>query len=248
MSVFLLILKIIGITLLSILAFVLLLLILVLLVPIRYRGQFGKTETLSASGSVSWLLRLFEIRFSYDENGVVPSLRIFWFFKKPIEKKTGEEKEKPEKEKEEKPEKEKKPFKERFEETKEKIGKALRLADNDRVRHAVTVVLDRLKRILKSILPKKLSGRAVLGLNGPYATARALSVLSVLMPIHKNAVEITPDFENSVVEAEIALKGRIILGAILFHALVLILNRDVIYTIRKTKKYFGKPKEAQKNG
>ena len=251
MSIFLLILKIIGFTLLAILALVLLLILIVLAVPIRYRGRFEKKEDVKAEGAVSWFLRIFEVRVSYGSEGLVPEMRIFWIFKKRLEKKAGEEKEKPEEEKEEKPEKPekaKKPFQERFEEAKEKAKKVFRFIDNDRVHHAVRVVMNRLKKILRSILPKKLSGNAVLGLSGPYATARALSVMSVLMPIHKNAIEITPDFEKSILEADVALKGRIILGTIVFHALFILLSRDVIYTIRKAKKYFGKPKEVSNNG
>ena len=250
MSVFLLILKIIGIVILSLLALVLFLVILLLAVPFRYRGRFEKEEGVAAYAAVSWLFRIVDFKVSYGEGGLSPELRVFWLFrktdfrgKKPAEKKEKEKKEKPAE-----PEEEKKTLKERFEEAKTKAKKVFRLIDNDRVKNALSVLFDRLKKILKSVLPKKISGNAVFGLNGPYDTARALSVMSVLMPLHKNAVEITPDFERNVLEAEVSFRGRVILGALAFYALTLILHKDVIYTIRKTKKYFGKPKEVAHHG
>ncbi|MBR5739230.1 MAG: hypothetical protein IKY02_04500, partial [Lachnospiraceae bacterium] len=82
MSVFLLILKILGIVILSILAFILLVLILVLAVPFRYRGHFEKKEAVEASGSFSWLLRIIEVRVNYGADGLTPEMRIFWFFRK----------------------------------------------------------------------------------------------------------------------------------------------------------------------
>lgn len=70
MHIVLLILKILGMILLGILGLLLAVILIVLLVPIRYQ-LYGKREretgVITASGKVSWLLSIFSLRFSYDQ-------------------------------------------------------------------------------------------------------------------------------------------------------------------------------------
>lgn len=81
MSVLLLILKIIGIVLLTVLSLVLLAIVLVLFVPIRYKGSFNKGEDddeLNALAVVSWLLSIVRAKVSYDKDKpLYYELRIF---------------------------------------------------------------------------------------------------------------------------------------------------------------------------
>ena len=70
MSVFLLVLKIIGITLLSILAFLLLLILLILFVPIRYNININKPEEgdLSVIAKCTWLLHFINLVIKYTDD------------------------------------------------------------------------------------------------------------------------------------------------------------------------------------
>lgn len=81
MSVLLLILKIIGIALLTVLSLVLLAIVLVLFVPIRYKGSFNKGEDddeLNALVVVSWLLSIVRAKVSYDKDKpLFYELRVF---------------------------------------------------------------------------------------------------------------------------------------------------------------------------
>ena len=85
MSVVWLILKILGITLLSILGLVLLLLLLVLFVPIRYsaEGKADSKEDYRGTVRVHWLLHIISLRIDAESPlKVTKRLRIFWFFGK----------------------------------------------------------------------------------------------------------------------------------------------------------------------
>lgn len=95
MSVFLLILKIIGITLLSVIGLLLLLILLVLFVPVRYKAEGSYRNSPDVNAGISWLLHIVSIRFKYDENGAVLKTRIFGI---PVKKK----KDRPVKEKKDK--------------------------------------------------------------------------------------------------------------------------------------------------
>lgn len=78
MEVVIMILKILGIFLGSLLAICLLLLIAVITVPVRYRVD-TKLHQKEAIGStvISWLFHIIDFRLCYEENGMVYKLRIF---------------------------------------------------------------------------------------------------------------------------------------------------------------------------
>ncbi len=77
MSVILLILKIIGWILLTLLALFLLIVFLVLFVPVRYRTEGIIEENIRVQGKVHWLLHILSFDFSYNEDGFSYTLRLF---------------------------------------------------------------------------------------------------------------------------------------------------------------------------
>lgn len=77
MSVILLILKIIGWILLTLLALFLLIVFLVLFVPVRYRTEGSIEENIRVQGKVHWLLHILSFDFSYNEDGFSYTLRLF---------------------------------------------------------------------------------------------------------------------------------------------------------------------------
>lgn len=80
----LMILKIIGITVLSVLASILLLIVIILLVPIRYKLYAKYDDELIVNGEVSFLLRLFKVKFDVKNGESVMDIR--YPFVKLIEK------------------------------------------------------------------------------------------------------------------------------------------------------------------
>ena len=79
MTVILLILKIVGILLLSLMGIVLFLLALVLFVPIRYQISGEIEETVKLQGKIHWLLHIVSFSFSYEGETSDYGLRIFGF-------------------------------------------------------------------------------------------------------------------------------------------------------------------------
>lgn len=77
MSVFFLVLKIIGIVLLSAIGLVLLILALVLFVPIRYRVKADYDEKLLAEVKVSYLLHIVTFLLEYDGENLTKKLKLF---------------------------------------------------------------------------------------------------------------------------------------------------------------------------
>ena len=79
-----------------------------------------------------------------------------------------------------------------------------------RTKEAVSLVLDRSKKLMHHIFPKKIKGKVTFGSEDPSITGTALAVLGMTMPFHKNRVEIVPVFDNqNILEGNIKIKGRI---------------------------------------
>ncbi len=83
MTIFLTILKVIGIVLLAVLGIILALVLMILFVPVRYRVTANLQEEKRAKARISWLLHLVNVVLDYRENQVVAYLRIL-FFKKAL--------------------------------------------------------------------------------------------------------------------------------------------------------------------
>ena len=226
-EVLLLILKILGIVLLCILGLVLLIILIVLFAPVRYRVWLRKDEDLSYDLIARWFLRFLNVRYLKDGDREIQRLRVLWFYDIPkgegllallrkIWKVIG-----------------------RF------VLRTWQFADEDpRVSAAVRKFFLEILRIIRYILPKKLSGTLEYGLGTPYKTGLSLAVLSMLVPVHPD-FEVTPDFHESRLETDLTLDRRIFIVVVVGHLLRILVNRNVQYTIRKVLRA---NKKEKKNG
>lgn len=243
MSVFLLILKVFGYILAAVIVLFFVMLILLLLVPIRYSVCYQNSDGNSGTVKISFLLHLLEAMIRIENDEIFSEVRILYVIRVPLSFPEEKPKSKIEDEKTEP-----RSLKDRFLTVKNQIGQAISLIENERVKEAVGYSSRKIFKILCSVFPKKLSGSVRFGFKEPFETARTLSILAATVPIHQNSVEIVPDFEEPVFMADVILKGKVYLIVLLVHALSVILNRDVRYTIVKVKKYFKQTKEESSNG
>lgn len=81
MTVFLVILKVIGWIFLILLLIILFLILLLLFVPITYRAVVSSEEEFWAKVRTSWLFRLVNLHVDYENGQVLVYLRIFGFYK-----------------------------------------------------------------------------------------------------------------------------------------------------------------------
>lgn len=258
MSTILLILKIIGIVILSVLAFALALILIISVIPFRYSADIAYHEKLNGKASVSWLLHFIDFKLFFRDSQTEKVLRILGFRTRSGSKKAdaeSSEEEEAEEEppaedpKEKKKSKKKKPKEKKkrtFDETVDLIFEKIDditdkidFATDERSLNAVDHVLKIVFQILRHILPHKLSGKLTYGMESPADTGKILGWITATVPIHKNNIEITPDFNEKVFDTDMKIKGRIFIGYIILAAFRLILNRNVIYVLRHYKKHFG---------
>ena len=87
--------------------------------------------------------------------------------------------------------------------------------------------------ILRSIRPRMLTGKAVLGLSDPSYTGYVFGFLSLWVP---DTAELTPDFEQEIFSGTLSIRGHVVFGVVLFHLLCLMGSRSVRITIMRLKK------------
>ncbi len=86
--------------------------------------------------------------------------------------------------------------------------------------------------ILKHIAPKKVKGHIRYGFDEPCTTGQVTGYLSLLPFVYQKGFSLEPDFRERVVEGNITLKGRIILG----YLARIVLKRYIWQTIKMARK------------
>ena len=97
---------------------------------------------------------------------------------------------------------------------------------------ALKFLLGEGKAMLKHILPRKLSGNVLYGLEDPALTGQILAVLSAFYPYYHKDLEIIPFFDQNILEGRLKIKGRIVLGFFLIHSIKIICNGEIIRTYK----------------
>lgn len=90
--------------------------------------------------------------------------------------------------------------------------------------------------LIKSVLPRKIKGNFLVGTGDPASTAQVLAIHGMLYPFIGNHITITPDFENTIVEGDLFVKGRITVFKVLKTAIKVYFNRDVRKVLRLLKR------------
>lgn len=87
--------------------------------------------------------------------------------------------------------------------------------------------------ILKHISPDKVRGKVHFGMDKPSMTGKILGYTSAFYPLYGESIQLIPDFDQKVVEGDLAIKGSLRLYIFVVWALKALLCKD----IRKLIKY-----------
>lgn len=84
---------------------------------------------------------------------------------------------------------------------------------DERTKDAVRKAFDQGKFLIGKLLPKKIRGELRFGTKDPALTGEILGGISIFYPIFMDNVKVYPDFERSILEGELFVKGRFRLAA-----------------------------------
>ena len=121
-------------------------------------------------------------------------------------------------------------------------GKYLRsLLFSPEMKEALAFVWHKVKRLIRAVFPRKISGHVQGGFEDPSQTGKLLAVWAAFLPLHKNRLEVKPDFEtvSGYGEGKILLSGHLFICRVLFLALRIILDRNVRRVWKEYKQVTG---------
>jgi len=112
---------------------------------------------------------------------------------------------------------------------------ALRILGKPETKAAIHFVWDKLKRLLKHILPRKIKGYVAYGADNPATTGQVLGILSVVYARTGQVLEIRPNFMEKQLETDVLIKGRIQLFTLLLIGIKVALNKELRQVIKEFK-------------
>lgn len=94
----------------------------------------------------------------------------------------------------------------------------------------------RLMVILKKIKPKYLKAYIVFGTGSPDTTGYACGLYGILIPIFGNQINLVPDFDHVVFDAEVTTKGYIRLMTVLMQTIKIYFDKQLWVFIKQLKR------------
>lgn len=111
-----------------------------------------------------------------------------------------------------------------------------RILEKPETKLAISFAWNKIVKILRHILPRKLKGYLIFGSGDPATTGKVLAILSIVYAKTGPLIDITPNFEEKQIECDLEFKGRIQLIVLVVLAVQLILKKEVKQLIEDVKK------------
>ena len=127
----------------------------------------------------------------------------------------------------EKKKRKKSSFADRIKRICEKVSSLRAAVEDEENQKAFRLLLSRVKYLLHHLRFRRFEGRLEFGFDDPAMMGRILGVLSLFYPLYGESFTITPVFDHTVFEGEIALKGHVRLIHILIAAIQLMMNKKI---------------------
>ena len=101
---------------------------------------------------------------------------------------------------------------------------------NDDNKYIFAKMLEKIKKLIDHVLPKKIEGYFKFGFDDPSVTGQMLEIFAIFYPLYKDNFKIIPMFYDEIIEADISFKGRLRLIYVAYIGLILWLNKKKIRT------------------
>ena len=118
----------------------------------------------------------------------------------------------------------------------------IKILQTESFKRAFALCREQLLRLMKIVLPRKVSGTFTIGMEDPAATGQILSIYGILYPLIGDSITVIPDFEKPVMEGSFRFKGKITAFTLIRIAAKIYFDKDLKRVICLFKK------EAVQNG
>lgn len=118
-------------------------------------------------------------------------------------------------------------FADRIKKICEKAYSLRETVEDEENQEAVRLLISRVKYLLHHLRFRKFEGQLAFGFEDPATVGRMLAVLSLFYPLYGECFTITPVFDHTLFEGEIALNGHVRLIHILIAGIQLMMNKKI---------------------
>lgn len=119
----------------------------------------------------------------------------------------------------------------------EKKDKLLEFIEDEIHRSAFFTALKELRRLLRFLKPKRVEADLHFGFEDPSITGKVLGLISMIYPFLGEHTNIQPDFEQKILEGNIAISGKLRVLYVVIMGWNLIWNKNVRTTFRHIRKF-----------
>lgn len=116
----------------------------------------------------------------------------------------------------------------------------LAFIENEENQKSFRLIKRQLMRMLRHVFPRKLSGQVKFGVDDPYLMGQILSVAAFLYPLYGKQIELTPVMNESVLDGELAFRGRVQIGVLALMALRIWMDKNVRTQVHKYRNRGGR--------
>lgn len=127
----------------------------------------------------------------------------------------------------EKKKRKKSSFADRIKRICEKLSSLREAVEDEENQKAFRLLISRVKYLLHHLRFRKFEGQLTFGFDDPAMMGRILAVFSLFYPLYGERFTITPVFDHTVFEGEVALKGHVRLIHILIAGIQLMMNKKI---------------------
>ncbi len=121
----------------------------------------------------------------------------------------------------------------RLTELKEKKDRWIAFLKDPANQHTYRLLKRQLFKLIRHILPQRISGRICFGFEDPAKTGQILAIISPFYAWYARRIEVIPVFEESLLEGELRLRGRIRIGSVLRMAAVTLFDKNFRALLKK---------------
>ncbi|PKM68056.1 MAG: hypothetical protein CVU95_05260 [Firmicutes bacterium HGW-Firmicutes-2] len=117
----------------------------------------------------------------------------------------------------------------------EQIKSGIELLRSDKHKGVLKFVLGKVHKMIKSILPRHIEADIIFGFDDPATTGLVLGGISMFYPCYGNTVDVIPNFEEVMFEGDIKIRGKIVIGVLVYYGLRIIIDKRVRSIIKAVR-------------
>ena len=103
---------------------------------------------------------------------------------------------------------------------------------DERTKRAAARLWRTLRCLLKHVRPRELLGEAEFGLGDPALTGEVFGAVAAFYPLYDGRLTLTPDFADKRIDGDLAVRGRLVAGVVIWRLLLVLLDKNVRYVVR----------------